>query len=69
MGEEKCIQFSFVGKPERRYHMENRCTYWRIILKLVFKEIRWEDMDCSYLAVDRGKWKAVVNVIMNVRFA
>jgi hypothetical protein len=33
---------------------------------MALKSIGWEDMDCSYLAEDKDKWKAVVNVVMNV---
>jgi hypothetical protein len=30
------------------------------------KEIRWGDVDWIYLALDRDKWRAIVNTIMNL---
>jgi hypothetical protein len=31
------------------------------------REIRWEDVDCIHLAEDREQWRAVVNMVMNLR--
>jgi hypothetical protein len=32
------------------------------------KEIGWESVDWTYLAKDGGKWRVVVNAVMNFRF-
>jgi hypothetical protein len=33
------------------------------------REIGWDDMDCVELAQDRGKWRALVNTVMNLRIS
>jgi hypothetical protein len=33
-----------------------------------FKEVEWGGMDWIDLAQNRDQWRALVNVIMNVRF-
>jgi hypothetical protein len=49
-GEEKCMQ-GFVGKPEGTKPSEK-------------PGCRWEDN--IYLAEDRDKWQAIVNMVMNI---
>jgi len=39
---------------------------WEDNIKIGLKAVGWEDVDFSYLAEDREKWKAVVNVVMNI---
>jgi len=40
---------------------------WRIILKWIFKERVWEDMNWICLAEGRDKWRAVMNTVVNFR--
>ena len=42
---------------------------WEDNIKIGLKAIGWEDLEGSYLAEDGDKWKAVVNMVMNIRFA
>jgi hypothetical protein len=37
-----------------------------IILRLDFGEIGWSDVDRIGLAMDRDKWRALVNGVMNL---
>ena len=65
-GEERSVQ-GFGGKTMReRDHLEDPGIDWRIILKLIFKKwevgIEWIDR-----TQDRDRWRAVVNVVMNLR--
>jgi hypothetical protein len=47
-------------------HLENLGIYGTIIIKLIFK--KWDGgMDWIDLAYDRVKWRALVNVVMNLR--
>jgi hypothetical protein len=47
-------------------HLEESGTYWRIILKWIFK--KWDGvMDWIDMAQDRDRWRAVVSAVMNLR--
>jgi hypothetical protein len=47
-------------------HLRNPGVDGRIILKWIFK--KWDgDMDWIELAQDRDRWRALVNVVMNLR--
>jgi hypothetical protein len=35
-------------------------------IKLDLQEIGWEGVDWIYLSWDRGKWRAVVDAVMNL---
>jgi hypothetical protein len=49
-----------------RDHMEDRGVDGRIILRWIFK--KWNGgLDWIDLAQDRGRWRALVNAVMNVR--
>jgi hypothetical protein len=41
--------------------------YGRIILKMKLKEKRCDGVDCIHLDVDRGQWRALLNMEMNLR--
>jgi hypothetical protein len=49
-----------VGKPE------DLRIGWRIVLKWMLKEIRWDGMKWIDLAHERNQWRAVVNTVMNI---
>jgi hypothetical protein len=36
-------------------------------LKLILREIGWDNMDWIVLAKDRDQWRALVNMVMNLR--
>jgi hypothetical protein len=40
---------------------------WVNNLKMDLREIRWDGMDWIDLARDRGKWRALVNGVMNLQ--
>jgi len=39
----------------------------RIILRLIFKEVRYEGMDWIELAQDRDRWRVLMNAVMKLR--
>jgi hypothetical protein len=47
-----------LGRPRRR---------WVDNIKMDLREIGWDDMDLIDLAQDRDQWRALVNVVMNLR--
>jgi hypothetical protein len=38
----------------------------RIILEWILREIGWDGIDWTDLALDRGQWKVLVNTVMNL---
>jgi hypothetical protein len=36
-------------------------------ITLDLKEMEWKGVDCTHLAQERDKWRAVVNTVMNIR--
>jgi hypothetical protein len=46
-----------LGKPgSRREHN----------IRMGFREIRWEGVECIHLAQDRGQWWVLLNTVMNI---
>jgi transposase len=55
-----------VGRPEGRRPLGRPGVDGRIILKWIFK--KWNGgMDWIELAQDKGRWRALVNAVMNLR--
>jgi hypothetical protein len=53
MGEKRNAYRILVGKPDTR--------------KVDLREIGWDGMDSIDLAQDRDQWRALVNMVMNLR--
>jgi hypothetical protein len=47
-----------LGKPRRRRDGN---------IRMDLREIRWEDVDWIHTAQDRDQWRAIVNMVMNLR--
>ena len=47
-----------LGRPRRT---------WEDIIKMGLQEVGYEGMDWIELALDRDKWRALVNAVMNLR--
>jgi hypothetical protein len=55
-----------VGKPEgKRPQGRSKCM-WVDNIKIVLIEIGWDAVDWIGLALDRYKWRALMNVVMNL---
>ena len=56
-----------VGKPEERNHLEDPGVDGRIILNWIFERLDGGGIDWIDLAQDRGRWRTLVNAVMNLR--
>jgi hypothetical protein len=56
-----------VGNPERKRSLGRPKRRWVDIIKIDLRETGWGDMDWTDLAQDRNQWRALVNMVMNLR--
>jgi hypothetical protein len=56
----------FVERPEGRNHLENLAVDGKILL-IDLQVVGWEGMDWIALAWVRERWRASVNVVLNLR--
>ena len=57
----------FVGKPEGKGALCRTRRKWEDNIKMYLQEVGW-CMDWIDLAQDWGRWRALVNMVMNFRF-
>jgi hypothetical protein len=51
---------------ESQKESDHKEEHWSI-LKWILREIGWDGMDWIQLAKDRDQWRALVNMVMNLR--
>jgi hypothetical protein len=56
-----------VGNPEGKRPLGRPRRRWVDNIKMDLREIGWDGGDCIDLAQDRDQWRALVNVVMNLR--
>jgi hypothetical protein len=56
-----------VGKPEAKRPLGRPRRRWVGNIKMDLRVIAWDGMDWSDLAQDRAQWKALVNMVRNLR--
>ena len=56
-----------VGKPEGKRPLERSRRGWEDNIKMDLEEVGCGGMDWIELAQDRDCWRALVNVVMNLR--
>jgi hypothetical protein len=56
-----------VGNPKGQRPLGRRRSTWGINIKMVLQEVVCGGMDWIELAQDRDRWRALVNVVMNLR--
>jgi hypothetical protein len=59
-GEDECI--SDIGGNARTKETTGKAN-----IKMDLREIGWDGMDWIELAQNRGQWRALVNMVMNLR--
>jgi hypothetical protein len=55
------------GKARRKEPLGKQRRRWMDFVKMDLREIGWDGMDWIDLARDRDQWRALVNMIMNLR--
>jgi hypothetical protein len=61
------MNIEYWGKPEEKRPLGRPRRRWVDNIKIKLKEIQLGGMDLIDLAQDRGKWRALVNTVMNLR--
>jgi hypothetical protein len=56
-----------VGKPEGKRPLERPRWRWVDNIRINLGEVGWGCVDCIDLAQDRDMWRALVNLVMNLR--
>jgi hypothetical protein len=56
-----------VGNPEGKRPLGRPRHRWVHNIKTYLREIGWNGMDWIDVAQDRDQWRALVNVVMNLR--
>ena len=67
MGEGKVVYRVLVGKPEGRRPMGKPSRRWEDNIRMDLRELGCGCVDWMELAQDRGRWRALVSAVMNLR--
>jgi len=68
MGDRRGIYRVFVGKPEGKKPLRRPRLRWEENnIKMGLQEVGCGGLDWIKLAQDRGRWRAFVNAVMNLR--
>jgi hypothetical protein len=66
MGEKRVAYRILVGRPEERRPLGRPRRRWEDNIKMDLQEVGW-CMDWIELSQYRGRWRALVNAVMNLR--
>jgi len=61
------VYTGLVSRPEGKRPLGRPRRRWKDNIKMDLQEVGWGDMDWVYLAQVRDRWRALVNVVMNLR--
>jgi hypothetical protein len=67
MGEKRNAYRLLVGKLEGKGPLERPRNKWVDNIRIDLGEVGWGDVDWIGLAMDRNRWRAVVNSVLNLR--
>jgi hypothetical protein len=67
MGEKRNAYRLLVGKPEGKRPLGRPRRWWVDNVRMDLGEVGRGDVDWIGLAKDRNRWRAVVNVVLNLR--
>jgi hypothetical protein len=66
MGEKRNSYRLLMGKPEGRMPLGRPRRRWLDNIRMDLVEVGWADVDWIGLAQDRGRWRALVNSVLNL---
>jgi hypothetical protein len=67
MGDKRGTHWILVGRPEGRRPLGRLRCRWEDNIEMDLQDVGWGGMDWIELAQDRDRWRALVNVVMNLR--
>ena len=67
MGKRRGVQRFLVGKREGKRSLGRPRRRWEDNIMVDLQEVGCGGMDWTELAEDRGRWRALVNAVMNLR--
>jgi hypothetical protein len=67
MGEKRKEYRVLVGKPEGKRPLGRPRHRWVDNIMMDLGEVGWNDVDWTGLAQDRNRWRALVNLVLNLR--
>jgi hypothetical protein len=66
-GSERKVYRVLVGKPERKGPLERPRGRWEDGIRMGLRETGWGSVVWIQLGDDRGRWRVLVNTVMNLR--
>jgi hypothetical protein len=66
MGEEMNVYKVLMGKPEGKNPLGRRRRRWENGITKDLRVIGWGSVEWIQLAQDRGRWRALVNTLINL---
>jgi hypothetical protein len=67
LGDERGVYRVSVGKPEGKRPLRRSSRRWEDDIKMALQEVGCGGMAWIELAQDRDRWRALVNLVMNLR--
>jgi hypothetical protein len=67
MREERYVYRVLIGEPEGKRPLGRLRRKWEDGIRMDLRQIGWGSVDWIQLAQDRGRWRAFVNTVMNLR--
>jgi hypothetical protein len=65
-GEKRNAYRLLVVKPEGKRPLERLIRTWVDNIRMDLREVGWSDVDWIGLAQDRNRWRALVNLVLNL---
>jgi hypothetical protein len=66
MAEDRNVYWVLMGKPEGKRPLGRPRHRWKDGIRMDLREIGWGSVDWIQLAQDRDRWRALVNMVMNL---